>query len=66
MTKKEVIRDFLECNKPFSDYWAMQETWSCIVDCLKKDGEITEKQFNTWGNPCTPETFKTFNKKFKG
>lgn len=29
-------------------------------------GTITSRQFHIWGNPCTPETFKRFNKKFKG
>lgn len=65
MTKKQAIDSFLE-NKPFGDYWEMQLAWACYIDGLNRDGEITDRQRNTWDNPCTPKTFKRFNRKFKG
>lgn len=66
MTKQEVVKYFAETNKPFNDYWEMQLAWTQFIDNLKMSDAITEKQRNNWGNPCTPETFKNFNKKFKG
>lgn len=66
MTKKEALRQFIEMNKPFNDYWEMQLAWTCYTDGLSKDRQISEKQRTTWDNPCTPETFKKFNKKFQG
>ena len=66
MTKKETINLFLNYNKSFSDYWSMQYAWTCFVDSLIKDKQINGKRAALWGNPCTPETFKAFNKKFKG
>lgn len=66
MTKKQALNLFTEIHKPFNDYWAMQLRWEGFTDFLCADGRVTEKQRSTWGNPCTPETFKNFNKKFKG
>lgn len=66
MTKRNAIKDFLSLHFPFNDYWCMQYAWNCFIDGLCKDKVITQKQFQNWGNPCTPETFKKFNKKFKG
>ena len=66
MNKPQAIAYFCEVNKPFNDYWAMQLAWSCFVDGLERDGYISMKQQANWDNPCTPETFKRFNKKFKG
>lgn len=66
MTKKETIQYFLDSFNPFSDYWSMQLQWSIVVDNLIKDKEVNPKRASNWGNPCTPETFKQFNRKFKG
>lgn len=66
MTKKQVIKYFLNTQSPFNDYWKMQQTWELVLDNLCKDKEITQKQRDNFGNPCTPDTFKNFNKKFKG
>lgn len=66
MTYKKALAVFLCANRPFSDYWEMQLAWSCYVDGLHRDGMITDRQARTWDNPCTPETFKRFNKKFEG
>jgi hypothetical protein len=66
MTKPQAVKLFTDHNRPFNDYWSMQLAWSCFVDGLERDGEITMKQQATWLNPCTPDTFKRFNKKFKG
>lgn len=63
MTFKEAVKCFREYNDPFNDYCAMQLQWECYVDSLCRDGAITIKQSNKWGNPCTPETFKDFNQK---
>lgn len=66
MTKKQVINYFLNTHRPFNDYWEMQLTWEIVIDNLCKDKEITQKQRDNFGNPCSPDTFKNFNKKFKG
>ncbi len=64
MTKAEAVKYFLESNKPFHDYWSMQLAWSQFVDDLEMSDAISMKQQANWDNPCTPETFKRFNKKF--
>lgn len=66
MTKSQAVKMFTEIFEPFPEYWAMQMGWTSFIDVLCAVGSITEKQCSTWGNPCTPETFKNFNKKFKG
>lgn len=66
MTKKQVINYFLNTQSPFNDYWEMQLTWMIVLDNLCKDKEITQKQRDNFENPCTPNTFKNFNKKFRG
>lgn len=33
------------------DYWTGQEAWAAYVDGLCKDGEITQKQYDTWATP---------------
>lgn len=66
MTKAEAVKYFTESNKPFFDYSSMQLAWTQFVDDLKMSDVITDKQRDNWGNPCTPQTFKRFNKKFKG
>lgn len=41
----------------WSDYWAMQQDWEFYKDSLCRDGVITQKQADSWSNPCTPDTF---------
>lgn len=65
MTFKEAVKGFIENNEPFNNYWALQLSWSAFTDSLARDNQITEKQRCNWGNPCTPENFKRFNKKFQ-
>ena len=66
MTFKDAVRCFAEQNEPFGDYWSMQQAWGFYVDILCRQGSITIKQSNNWGNPCTPETFKRWNNKWYG
>ena len=66
MTFQNAIRDFVNLSSRFSDYWSMQFAWSCYVDGLAKDKQITEKQYSTWSNPCTPETFERWSNKWYG
>lgn len=49
------VRDFktiymnLYLNKV--DYWTAQEAWARYIDGLCKNGEITQKQYDTWETP---------------
>ena len=63
MTFKDAVKKFMNKSYPFHDYWEMQLSWSGYVDSLNRDGQITDKQYFIWGNPCTPETFNKFNQK---
>lgn len=47
----------------WSDYWAMQQDWEFYKDSLCRDGVITQKQADSWSNPCTPETFDRWQKR---
>lgn len=55
MSYKDAVREFrsqfitLWLNEV--DYWRAQETWAAWIDGLCKNGEITEKQYNTWKTP---------------
>ena len=33
------------------DYWTVYEMWSSYTDYLCKDGQITDKQYNSWSTP---------------
>lgn len=33
------------------DYWTGQLAWATYVDELCKDGQITQKQYDTWATP---------------
>lgn len=33
------------------DYWTAQECWANFTDILCKNGDITQKQFETWDTP---------------
>lgn len=65
MTFKDAVKGFSEMNEPFDNYCEMQQQWAVWIDLLCKQGTITQRQFSTWSNPCTPKTFKRFNKKIK-
>lgn len=65
MTNKQALADFIEIGQPagWSDYWAMQLDWAAFVDGMARDGRITQKQADSWGNPCTPETFDRWQRR---
>jgi hypothetical protein len=41
----------------------MQQDWEAFKDGLCRDGRITQRQADSWGNPCTPETFNRWQKR---
>lgn len=59
MTFRQAMHDFIDMyggRDAFNaakkkDYPAVQFDWSCYKDRLCKDGEITQKQYDTWDNP---------------
>ena len=54
LTKKEVERMFKEEVYPSlnkSDKPMIREAWINFIDMLCKDGEISDKQYNTWSTP---------------
>ena len=56
MNKKTAISIFKNEYAQFlidkkKDIPAKQLAWSGFVDMLCKNGDITQKQFDTWGNP---------------
>ena len=57
MTYREAVREFREAYHSLwerqVDYWTAQLTWSEYVDGLCKDGQITQKQYDTWETPFT-------------
>ena len=64
-TFKQGVDDFISCapSGGWSDYWAMQQDWEMFKDGLCRDGRITQRQADSWGNPCTPETFNRWQKR---
>ena len=64
-TFKQGVDDFISCapSGGWSDYWAMQQDWEAFKDGLCRDGRITQRQADSWGNPCTPETFNRWKKR---
>ena len=57
MTYREAVREFQKAYHDLYerqvDYWTAQLAWSEYVDGLCKDGQITQKQYNTWETPFT-------------
>ena len=55
MTYREAVRNFKIYNAKLfnshADYWTGQLCWSSYTDCLCKDGQITQKQYDTWPTP---------------
>ena len=61
LTFRQAVQDFKAAGQ-WTDYYEMQQDWESYKDGLERDGMISEKTRSTWGNPCTPETFKRWNK----
>lgn len=55
MNKQQAINIFKESYsellKNSDDYCERQLAWNCFIDGLCKYGEITQKQYDNWGNP---------------
>lgn len=60
MTKQQAFKHFTELyyedkynlqRAVDQDYFKVQLEWSCFVDSLNRDGQITYKQRQTWGTP---------------
>lgn len=55
MTKAEAVKEFKNiCDDLYIkrvDYWTAQLAWSNYVDCLNRNGDITDRQRNTWSTP---------------
>lgn len=61
LTFRQAVQDFKAAGQ-WNDYYEMQQDWEAYKDGLERDGMIPEKTRSTWGNPCTPEGFKKWNK----
>lgn len=61
LTFRQAVQDFKAAGQ-WNDYYEMQQDWEAYKDGLERDGIISEKTRSTWGNPCTPEGFKKWNK----
>jgi len=61
LTFRQAVQDFKAAGQ-WNDYYEMQQDWESYKDGLERDGVISEKTRSTWGNPCTPEAFKRWNK----
>lgn len=64
-TFKQAVDTFLDYAPEggWNDYWAMQLDWEAFVDGLVSDGTVTDRQAGNWSNPCTPETFNSWQKR---
>lgn len=62
-TFRNAVNAFRGESGRFNDYWEMQQAWEAFKDGLARNGEITQRQSDNWGNPCTPETFARWNGK---
>lgn len=58
MTKPEAKQMFIGlCGKALIQHWqttdkpALRQAWNEHTDALCKDGEITQRQYDTWTNP---------------
>lgn len=52
LTKNQVLQMFREIdNSPKGDIVWKRENWNNFTDMLCKDGEISLKQYESWGNP---------------
>lgn len=48
---KDFERIYIQYYMRHEDYWKAFEAWSAYIDGLCKDGQITQKQFETWQTP---------------
>lgn len=57
MTKAQVLHEWRRYILPTlgdearPDYPLRRESWNVFTDMLHKDGEITDRQYNTWTAP---------------
>lgn len=55
MTKKEAVKIFRETYADLYekevDYWTAEVCWTNFTDMLCKNGDITQKQYDTWETP---------------
>ena len=55
MQYRQVVKMFRETYadlyEKHVDYWTAFECWSNFIDVMCKNGDITQKQFNTWETP---------------
>ena len=64
-TFKQAVDTFLDYAPEggWNDYWEMQQDWAMFTDGLVRDGTVTDRQAGNWSNPCTPETFDSWQKR---
>ena len=62
MTKQEALRYFRENIQPYvgSDPTSIRTAWNDWTDSLQKDGQITQRQYETWLGPRTRKTSDTY------
>ena len=55
MTYRQAVKQFREefhyLYEEHADYWKAHEAWSGFTDMLCKNGDITQKQYDTWSTP---------------
>lgn len=58
MTKQEALRYFRENIQPYAgnDPTSIRTAWNYWTDSLQKDGQITQRQYDTWLGPRTRKT----------
>ena len=64
-TFKQAVDSFIDSapSGGWGDYWEMQQDWAAYIDGLCRDGSITQRQYDNFSNPCTPETFDRWQKR---
>lgn len=57
MTKEQALKIFREEDLPYlkkefpKDKTAIRTAWNDFTDALCKNGDITQEQYQNWGNP---------------
>jgi len=53
MNKSQAISEFRECvGRSYNhDLIMKREAWLAFIDSLRRDGLVTDKQFDNWTNP---------------
>lgn len=49
--KRDFERIYIHLYLKKVDYWTAFEAWSSFIDGLCKNGDITQKQYDTWQTP---------------